>query len=321
MTFFYLWIQKPLEDGYKIYWELLKVMLPIMILIRFAEQWGMIELISVVFTPFMDVVGLPPQAGFIWSTAMLVNIYAGMVAFATILPDVPMTIAEVTVLGTMILIAHSLPVEQRIVQRAGVSLIASTILRIGGALMLGMILNLIYTTTNQLQSMAVLNWTPDHLTSDSWVDWAMSSLESLFWIFWIILVLVYLLQLFDGLGLNTWISRVLSPMLRLMGISDKSIPTTMFGVILGLSYGGALIMREAREGRMSSQDLFLSLCFLCLFHSAIEDTLLIFALGADFSGIVVARFLFGFFVVVLLSQFIQRLPQRHFERYLCRIPT
>jgi len=320
MPFITSWLKKPFQDATKIFWELMKVMIPIMILVRLAEQAGVIDYISFIFTPFMAVIGLPAEAGLIWSTAMLVNIYAGMVAFVALAPET-MTVAQVTILGTLILVAHSLPMEQRIVQRAGVNILASTLLRIIGAMILGAILNYIYTTTNTLQDIAVLSWAPEQDPNQTWLDWGQETLLSIFWIYWIIVGLVYLLKLMDALKITALFSYLLAPFLKLMGISQHAIPTTMIGVMLGISYGGALLMREAKEGRMSSKDIFLSLCFLCLFHSALEDTLLIFALGADLTGILLARFVFGIVSIALLALIVHRIPNDTFERYLCKPQT
>jgi len=310
------WVKKPFCDSLTLYWELLKVMVPIMILVRIAVEFGLIEYVSIVFTPFMDLVGLPPEAGIVWTTAMLVNIYAGMVALVALLPEAPMSVAQITVLGTMILIAHSLPIEQRIVQKSGPSLIATTALRIVGAMTLGAILNAIYTSFDMLQENGVISWLPSTQADASWQQWAVDSVISLFSIFWIIFALVLLLKILDLLKVTDLISKALSPLLGLMGISSNAIPVTMIGVMLGLGYGGALILREAKEGKMSSQDIFLSLSFMCLFHSALEDTILILALGADLSGILFARLLFAFLVLLVLSKLIKSLPQPVFERFL-----
>lgn len=316
MNTLYNWIKKPFLDSITLYWELLKVMVPIMIIVRLGVEFGLIEHVSLVFTPFMDMVGLPPEAGIIWTTAMLVNIYAGMVTLVALLPEAPMSVAQITVLGSMILIAHSLPIEQRIVQKAGPGLIATTLLRIVGALVYGAILHQVYTAFNMLQENATIDWLPSTEANAGWLQWAQDSVVSLFSIFWIILILILALKILELLKITDLISKALSPILGLMGISDKAIPVTMIGVMLGLGYGGALILREAREGKMSSQDIFLSLSFMCLFHSMIEDTLLIFALGADLSGILLGRFLFAFAVLFVLGQMVKRLPDQVFNRLL-----
>jgi hypothetical protein len=318
MNRLYNWIKKPVLDTITLYWELLKVMVPIMIVVRLGVEFGLIEHVSLIFTPFMDMVGLPPEAGIIWTTAMLVNIYAGMVTLVALLPEAPMNVAQITVLGSMILIAHSLPIEQRIVQKAGPGLIATTLLRIVGALVYGAILHQIYTAFNMLQENATIDWLPSTDANAGWLQWTQDSVISLFSIFWIILILILALKVLELLKVTDLISKALSPILGLMGISDKAIPVTMIGVMLGLGYGGALILREAREGKMSPQDIFLSLSFMCLFHSMIEDTLLIFALGADLSGILLGRFLFAFAVLFVLGQMVKRLPDQVFNRLLFR---
>ncbi|WP_028878549.1 hypothetical protein [Terasakiella pusilla] len=318
MNRLYNWIKKPVLDTITLYWELLKVMVPIMIVVRLGVEFGLIEHVSLIFTPFMDMVGLPPEAGIIWTTAMLVNIYAGMVTLVALLPEAPMNVAQITVLGSMILIAHSLPIEQRIVQKAGPGLIATTLLRIVGALVYGAILHQIYTAFNMLQENATIDWLPSTDANAGWLQWTQDSVISLFSIFWIILILILALKILELLKVTDLISKALSPILGLMGISDKAIPVTMIGVMLGLGYGGALILREAREGKMSPQDIFLSLSFMCLFHSMIEDTLLIFALGADLSGILLGRFLFAFAVLFVLGQMVKRLPDQVFNRLLFR---
>jgi len=310
------WFKKPLKDSIILYWELIKVMIPIMILVRFGIQFGLIETISQIFTPFMDMVGLPSLAGIVWTTTMLVNIYAGMAALVALSGEAPMTVAQITVLGSMMLLAHGLPIEQRIVQKSGPGLIATTLLRIVGALVYGALLNTFYQYFDLLQMPATIAWLPDANTDTSWLQWSKDSLVSLFSIFWVILLLVLILKAFEDLKVTDWISKILSPVLNLMGISQKAVPITMIGVMLGLSYGGALILREAKEGTLSPKDIFLSLSFMCLCHSLIEDTLLIMALGGHLSGILVGRFIFTFGVIFLLGRLVEQIPQKIFYGFL-----
>ena len=49
---------------------------------------------------------------------MLTNLYTGILVLVT-LPDLSLTTAQVTVLGCMMLVAHGLPIEARIAQKAG----------------------------------------------------------------------------------------------------------------------------------------------------------------------------------------------------------
>ena len=111
-------------------------------------------------------------------------------------------------------------------------------------------------------------------------------------------------------------SRALAPM-RLIGIGRGAVPLAMSGLLLGLNYGGALMIREARFGTVSRRDVFLSICFLCLCLGVIEDTLCVMALGADWTGVLLARVVFALVVVGVLAHVVHRMPDEPFERYLC----
>ena len=63
-----------------------------------------------------------------------------------------------------------------------------------------------------------------------------------------------------------------------------------------------MLIKEARSGHLSQRDIFLTLGFLGLCHSIIEDTLLVFLLGADLSGILWARVVFALLVIGLLAR-------------------
>jgi hypothetical protein len=307
---------KLLRDTISLYWELLKVMVPVMILVRLAVEFGVIEIIGKAITPMMQWVDLPGEMGIVWVTAMIVNIYAGAAVLLTLLPEHPLTIAQATVLGSMILIAHSLPIEQRVAQKAGARILFMLGLRLTGALVYGILLTFIYSGFPEFQQPAEVIFLSVSLPAQAWLPWALDSVHTLISIFWIILALLFVLNLLDLLKITPLISRILSPFLRLMGISEKATSMTMAGTLLGLSYGGALIIQEARSGNLPEKDIFLSLAFMCLCHSLIEDTLFVMAFGGHYSGLLIGRFIFSLVVMMGLARVVHRLPQQTFRRYL-----
>ncbi|MGB0467100.1 MAG: hypothetical protein ACPGF7_06120 [Pontibacterium sp.] len=137
-------------------------------------------------------------------------------------------------------------------------------------------------------------------------------MQSLFWVFVIILILLAVLKVFDLLKITDLVSRALTPILRVMGIEGRATTLTMC-----LTYGGALIIKEARAGHIAKKDIFLSLCFMGLCHSLLEDTLFVMALGADISGVLLGRFIFSVAVVAILAAMIKKLPTSTFEKTLC----
>lgn len=310
--------KKLIMDSLSLYWELLKVMIPVMILVRVAVVLGAIEVVGKVVAPVMGWVGLPGEMGFVWVTAIFVNIYAGMVALLTLLPEYPLTIAQATVLGSMILIAHSLPLEQRIVQRSGPGFVFTLVLRIVAALGYGVLLTTIYAGFDAFQQPAQVMFFEVASADQDWLSWAWGSIESLWSIFWIIFILLLALRMLDVLRITPLLSAALSPFLRIMGISEKASSMTITGALLGISYGGALIIQEARTGNLPERDIFLSLSFMCICHSLIEDTLFVMAFGGHYTGLLIGRFVFALLVTMFLAQLINRLSQPIFHRYLFR---
>jgi len=152
--------------------------------------------------------------------------------------------------------------------------------------------------------------------SQDWLSWAVSSFKSLWSIFWIIFVLLFGLRLMDILKITPILAKALSPFLRFMGIGEKATSMTVTGALLGISYGGALIIQEARSGNLAEKDVFLSLSFMCLCHGLIEDTLFVMAFGGHYSGLLIGRFIFSLLAIMVLSQVINKMPSLAFQRYL-----
>lgn len=299
--------------------ELFKIIIPISIATRFLQQWGVVDQLGDLLGPVMQLVGLPGEIGLVWATAMVTNLYAGMVVFASLAPGLDLTVAQVTILTTMMLVAHGLPVELRIAQKAGTRFRTQALLRIGGALLLGAILNLSYLASDSLQQANRSLWNPPPV-DPSWGGWAVSELRNYLSIVLIIFSLMALLRLLKKIGLVDLLTRLLEPLLALLGMGRQAAPLAIVGITLGLSYGGGLIIREAQSGRLSRQDIFSSVTLMGLCHSLIEDSLLMMVLGGHLSGILWGRLIFSLLVIFLLARLMRVMPLALFDRYIMR-PT
>ena len=294
--------------------ELLKIMIPISIIVKILGELGIIEIAGDFLAPIMRVVGLPGDFGLVWATAMITNIYGGLVVFFSLSVKNSLTVAQVTVLGTMILVAHTLLIESRITQKAGVRLWFMLSLRVLGAFILGWILNIIFTSFNLYQNESMLLWKPTYENSSIFY-WVIGECKNYFMIFIIILSLLFLMKILKKSGIINRLNNFLEPMLKSLGMSKDAAPITIIGMTLGLAYGGGLIIKEVKSGYLSKKDAFLSLSLMGLSHSLIEDTLLMIAIGASLAGILFARLLFTIAVMVVLIKFITHLSKRRFERY------
>ncbi len=296
---------------------LFKIIIPISIVTRLLQQWGIIDYIGIALSPVMNLVGLPGEMGLVWATSMATNIYGGMVVFASLAPGLDLTIAQVSVLGAMILIAHSIPVEAMIARKAGTRLRITLTIRLAGALLLGWLLHISYTITNTLQQPNRALWNPPPV-DQTWSAWFIAELRQMVMIFLIILTLMTILAILKKVGITDLLTRLLGPIMNLLGISRKAAPITIIGMTLGISLGGGLIIREAQDSSLSKRDLFASVTLMSLCHSLFEDTMLMVLLGSHLSGILWARMLFSMVVIYLLVKLAYRIPDHILNRHLVR---
>ncbi|NJC88933.1 MAG: hypothetical protein FIB02_10480 [Desulfuromonas sp.] len=303
-----------LRQAVKTSHALFRIIVPIAIGVRLLELAGVIDLFGRLLAPVMALVGLPGSMGLVWATTLVTNIYGGMVVFAGVAPGAGLTVAQVTVLATMMLIAHAIPVEASIARQAGTSFRAMAVLRIGGALVAGFLLNLAYLAGNTLQQPNTALWTPPP-RDPSWLGWAGGEARNLVYIFLIILTLLILMRLLERIGIITGLTRLLRPVLTLLGISDRAAPLAIVGMTLGLTYGGGLIIQEARAGQLSRHDVFCALALLGLCHSFIEDTLLMLVIGGHLSGTLAGRTAFALTATYLIARLLRRLPEPVLERW------
>lgn len=102
-------------DSFSVSMTLYKVMIPTIIVVKIFQEFGGVIWFSSLISPLMDAVGLPSEMGIVWATAMLmlmlmlINIYSSLVVLINL--DVPMTVAQASILSTLILLAHSMPIE------------------------------------------------------------------------------------------------------------------------------------------------------------------------------------------------------------------
>lgn len=296
-----------LHDAFASYFVLVRLMVPALVIVKALDMIGGTRLLAGLLEPVMRLVGLPAEVGIVWAAAMLTSIYTGLAVFADMSLNTPLSVAQVSVLGTMILVAHSLPVEGAVAKATGVPWAATLLIRLGGALTVGSLLHAWYSGTGTLQEPAVMLWRPES-TDPTLLAWAIAQLRALAMVFVIILTLMALLRLLKALGVERLMHALLAPLLRVIGIGREASNVTIIGFTLGLSIGAGLLIREARTGHLSRRDIFLTMAFLGLCHSVIEDTLLILLLGADVSAILWTRLVFAIAVTALLARLGRLLP-------------
>ncbi len=158
---------------------LIKIILPVSLGIKILQDFGFIEKIALLLSPLMNLVGLSGELGIVWITSMLTNIYGGLITLFNMSSYHTFTTGEITILATMILLAHSMIVETRILTKAGAKGKNVVLVRIFSALFIGFILNLVFSTFSLYEKEAMLTFKPT-LSSPSYYKWFLSQLKNYF---------------------------------------------------------------------------------------------------------------------------------------------
>ena len=294
-------------------WELIRITIPVAVATKILEELGLISHLSLVLEPLMAILGLPGALGLVWATAMLTNIYGGIAVFAALLPGLTLTSAQVTVLCSVILIAHSLPVELSVSKRAGAPLLPIAAIRLLGAVVYGALLNRICLAFDLWQQPAVLLFKIS-AKSDDILQWGIDLGQNLGLIVVVIFLIIVCMRLLRRIGFLGLLEKILAPVLPFFGMSRNAAPITVVGMIMGIGYGGALIIRETATGKLAKDEVFNSMALMGLCHGLVEDTLVLAAIGGKFGGILWGRIVFSLIVTYLLVRVLRLLAERRIRQ-------
>jgi hypothetical protein len=128
-----------IRDGLETTWELTKVIVPVYFIITFLKYTPVIDWVADVFQPLTLLIGLPGEATLPIVIGNALSTYPAIHAITSF----SFTSKEITIISTVILICHSLPIETAIAKKSGAKGRSIIAIRIAAAVLAGMILNFI----------------------------------------------------------------------------------------------------------------------------------------------------------------------------------
>ena len=114
-------------------------------------------------------------------------------------------------------------------------------------------------------------------------------------------MIISTINILKFIGLWQFIINILKIPLSYLGMSEKVANIILIGLTLGISFGGGFLIEESRKNNISKKDILLSLSFLSLCHSIIEDTILILLLGSHISGILFFRMIYTIVIILFMK--------------------
>jgi hypothetical protein len=304
-------------------WDLFKIMIPIIIIIKVLQEVNLLEYIVHPFNYIMQFVGLPEVYSLVWLGAIFNTCYMAMTLVAVFFQDYPLTVEQITVLGIMILISHSLFIEGAIVHKFKVNGFFNIFLRVISSLIFGYLIHItaqyfgwmqeratspFYTETKfysktflELYNSGVLNIEFNTWLENIWL-WLYSQGKTLCLITFVIFVIFVVIELLKSLNIIGKIDALFKPFFSMMRISKSNYTVTSICYLIGLSYGYGLLKEEKQKSPFFKKDQpFKVLSFLAIAHAVIEDGIIFVLLGANGWVVILGRSLWAVFVVVILS--------------------
>ena len=315
-------LKKVFKDIYEVSLTLFKIMIPTIIVVKILQEFGIVYYLNNLMEPLTSLVGLPAEIAIVITTTMLTNLYAGLIVFSGVTLSSDLTIAQATILATCMLFTHALPVEVLISHKSGARIGIILFLRVAGGFFLCFVLNQVFIFTGWLSEPTTVSL-PQFAQSESLLDWTLNQFKGLVFIQIVIVILLFTLELIRVIGIEKIIRFLIKPFLKLIGIGEQASTIAVVGVTLGVSFGGGLLIKEVKSGKIPKKDVFGTLCFINLTHSVFEDTSLMMLLGANLFIILFIRAVYSMLIVAIVMYFSMKLPEYLWNKLLTNknIPT
>lgn len=273
-----------IPQGMKTAIWLLKLTIPIAFGVFLLDYFGVLEWIARHTEPLFSLFGLSGRASIILITSIFTNIYSVIAVMATL--DMP--VREGLILANMCLIAHALIVESGIQRKTGSSPWRMVAVRISASFLAAWLLNLVMPpfegTIRAGAAISREGFLPDFLV------WLKSMGITSVKIVVLVNVLLILQKLLQELGILEWLVKPFHPLLWLMGLPRNTGFLWLVAYTLGLSYGGAVMISQSSEGKLSRNEADLLNHHIAVSHSQLEDTLLFAAMGFSIPWLMLPRF-------------------------------
>ena len=303
------------KNIFEITYELFRIMIPTLIIVKILQELGFVDILNNLLSPLMFLVGLPEEIGIVVTTTILTSPYTGLAVLAGLPLENGLTSAQASVLGLLILFAHSLPIEALICRRAGVRIRATIFVRLILGFLFCVMLNQFLNATNLLSSQATII-IPFSEPSPSLLDWVFNQIKTLFIIFIIIVLIVILIEIFKYIGIQRLIELSLKPFLNLIGVGERASTIAVVGVTLGIGFGGGLLIQEVKSGKIKYKDVFGVITLIGMLHSVIEDTGLVSLMGANIFITLLLRCILTLLCVYLILKIFSNYSEDFWKKYL-----
>ncbi len=289
-------IKTALPQGTKTALWLLKLTIPVSFAVFLLDFFGVLNVIAGWVAPLFKLIGLSGQASIVLITSFFTNIYSVIAVMTTL----GIGHREGIILAVMCLISHALIVETAIQKKTGSTPWRMVATRLSASFMAAFMLNIILpaepiaVSENMVRSVGEFTPALQH--------WLLNMLQTTLKIVILVNLLLIIQKILNEFGLIKWILMPFTPLLKVMGLPSSTGFLWVVANTLGLGYGGAIMISETEDGKLSREDADLLNHNIAISHSQLEDPLLFVAIGYPLGILIWPRVLLAI-VFVWLRRF------------------
>ncbi len=292
-------LRRGLKRGLSGFFWLLKILIPISFVTMVLQASGILGRLDFILAPLMGGIHLPPEAALPLVIGILTGIYGAIAAMAVL----PLSDGHMILIAVFILISHALVQEGIIQGRSGMPGLKATAIRlVASVVTVWAVAPFVDLTMGDAAAE-----TPAVGAGLTFLDacrqWALDMTWLSLKILAIIIALMVVLELMKAYRIDQYALRLIRPLLRLLGLSDAVGMLWMTAAIFGISYGGAVIVEEARAGDIPKGDLDRLHVSIGINHAMVEDPALFLSLGLPAFWLWVPRLVAAVVAVQLFAVF------------------
>ncbi len=286
-------IREALKQGMKTTLWLLKLTIPVSFAVLLLKYFGLLDMAAEMAAPLFKLVGLPGVAAVVLITSIFTNIYSVIAVLTTLaMPE-----REGTILAVMCLVAHNLIVETAIQKKTGSSATRMVLVRLSGAFLIAWVLNLILP--GDFQDVALVQQHTQTSFMPVLSAWGSDIFFTILKIVILVNLLMILQKLLEEFQLIPYLVKPFAPLMKLFGLPANTSFLWIVANTLGLAYGGAIMIAQSEEGKLSREESDLLNHHVAVSHSQLEDPLLFLTLGYSYPILIFPRMVLAAFFVWL----------------------
>ncbi|RID84823.1 hypothetical protein D1953_13270 [Peribacillus asahii] len=280
-------VKKGFIVGLKTTWTLGKVIFPVTLIVTILQYTPILPWVIDLISPFMALLGLSGDAAIPLVLGNFLNLYAGIAGILTL----DLTVKEVFIIAVMLSFSHNLLIETGVAMKVGVKLWVILTVRLGLALLAAVMINLLWDGGSEMAQYGFVSQQTAEMTG-VWAIVSHGIVKALLGIVQLALIVIPLMIIIQIMKDKKWLeafSRMLGPVMKVLGMKENAALPFATGLTIGLAYGAGVMIQAAKEEGVSKKDMTLAFIFLVACHAVVEDTLIFIPLGIPVLPLLIIR--------------------------------